>query len=239
MTEEEDKMYWYNYKTWDMECKKEGCGWMGNGSETTSGDMIGFEGLELLCPVCLELVNCVWFPTFKQVEKSGTEKEKKQVKRRKDFLEKVNRKKLKPDQIPPEQKEEIIADLKTKLGRDMAKYICSDVNADLPSIPDESFVLHWTKVGEEAVVVYKSFHGDTTVCSEMCLYEGYCRFESVAIILQKRYGVGVLTDLIPDPNSQMYLYGDASGSVNYVKDVREKLGKGIDLEKDFKKRMTF
>jgi hypothetical protein len=59
------------------------------------------------------------------------------------------------------------------------------------------------------------------IFSEPAFYEGYERFIEVAQILRNRYGAAS-RDLVPTKASELYLYGDYSGSRAIVVAAREK-----------------
>ena len=94
--------------------------------------------------------------------------------------------------------------------------------SQLPDIAEPSFVLHWDFAddgsGRETLIK----HGGTVIFSEPAFYEGYERFIEVAEILHKRYGTA-LRDLIPMASSELYLYGDYSGSPRLVAAARKRI----------------
>ena len=85
----------------------------------------------------------------------------------------------------------------------------------LPDITAPAFSLIWDYVDNMTMLR----HGETVIFSEPALYEGYERFEEVALILKERYGTA-LTDLVPSQASWFYLYGDAISSSSRLQKFR-------------------
>ena len=94
--------------------------------------------------------------------------------------------------------------------------------SQLPDIPEPSFTLSWDCAGEESHKETLIKHGETIIFAEPALWEGYERFVEVAELLRARYGTA-LRDLIPTKGSELYLYGDASGSDRTVAAGRESI----------------
>ena len=86
----------------------------------------------------------------------------------------------------------------------------------LPDITDPKFSLTWDYVDKMTVLR----HGDAVIFCEPALYEGYERFEEVALILKERYG-RALIDLVPSRASWFYLYGDAISSSSRLQKFRK------------------
>ena len=89
-------------------------------------------------------------------------------------------------------------------------------------LPDAAFSLHWDFANDGSSRETLIKHGDNVIFAEPALYEGYARFIEVAEILRSRYGAA-LRDLIPTNTSELYLYGDYSGSVAMVSEARKRI----------------
>ena len=85
----------------------------------------------------------------------------------------------------------------------------------LPGIAAPAFSLIWDYVDNMTVLRL----GETVIFSEPALYEGYERFEEVALILKERYGTALI-DLVPSQASWFYLYGDAISSSSRLQKFR-------------------
>ena len=94
--------------------------------------------------------------------------------------------------------------------------------SQLPDIHEPSLTLHWdfSDDGSRRETLIK--HGDNVIFGGPALYEGYERFIEVAEILRARYGPA-LGDLIQAPASELYLYGDYSGSPGVVAAARKRI----------------
>ncbi len=88
----------------------------------------------------------------------------------------------------------------------------------LPEIEDADFTLVWDQVEGETQIK----KGDTVIWSEPLAYEGFDRYERVALILKEKYGSRV-TDLAPTDRSLLFLHGDYAPSIDYIKKVRKEL----------------
>ena len=86
----------------------------------------------------------------------------------------------------------------------------------LPDITGPKFSLTWDYADKMTVLR----HGDAVIFCEPALYEGYERFEEVALILKERYG-NALIDLVPSRASWFYLYGDAISSSSRLQKFRK------------------
>jgi hypothetical protein len=85
----------------------------------------------------------------------------------------------------------------------------------LQEITEPTFTLSWDFSREMTVLRL----GDRVIFSEPAVFEGYWRFEEVALILKERYGSS-LSDLIPTPASETYLYGDSLSASERVDKFR-------------------
>ncbi len=94
----------------------------------------------------------------------------------------------------------------------------------LPSLPDGDCILNWDMEQGETQIR----NGETVIWSEPVVYEGFCRFEQVALILKEKYGARV-KDLVPTDRSKLFLYGDYEPSLAYLKKIRKELF-GVDAE---------
>lgn len=92
----------------------------------------------------------------------------------------------------------------------------------LPDLAATSFALAWDVVeanGEQFTVIR---YGDRVLFSEPAMWEGFGRFEKVCEIVRDKYGTNV-TDLVPTPSSELYLYGDVLSSPDFVRNVRRRV----------------
>ncbi len=92
----------------------------------------------------------------------------------------------------------------------------------LPDLGATSFTLAWDFVeakGEQFTVIR---YGDRVLFSEPALWECFGRFEKVCEIVREKYGTNVI-DLVPTPSSELYLYGDALSSPDFVRNVRRQV----------------
>ena len=92
----------------------------------------------------------------------------------------------------------------------------------LPDIAEPSFTLSWDFAAEASHQETLIKHGDKIIFAEPALWEGYERFVEVAEILRARYGAA-LCDLMPTAVSELYLYGDYSGSSRVVAAARKRI----------------
>lgn len=95
---------------------------------------------------------------------------------------------------------------------------CLQSPGQLPELEDGDFVLLWDQVEGDTQLR----KGDTVIWSEPVAYEGFDRFEQIALILKEKYGSRV-RDLQPTDRSMLFLYGDFASSLDYVKKVRKEL----------------
>ena len=215
---------YYRYKEIEFSCKK--CKWKGKGSE--ADDDADDYGMPILCPKCYENVGYVMYPTQDEVLEFGSEKDKEGVRKRRKFVKEAEESKLKPDPFSKKDTKEIVKDLKTILGKDMSKFIVDKVDITLPKIDSKvPFKLKWSLVRDDQKRYTVVMHENQEIWRELAYYEGYYRFGDVAKILQNFYGVERMKDLIPMPNSELYLYGDALRSLDYVEEIRGELKTGI------------
>ena len=92
------KHRYYQYHNEDVKCE---CGWYGKGSDAALGDLTDY-WIYLDCPKCpKENIAAIALPTFEEVEKYGSEKDKESVKRRQEFIKNLDEKKIRtPEQLP-------------------------------------------------------------------------------------------------------------------------------------------
>lgn len=95
---------------------------------------------------------------------------------------------------------------------------CLQSASQLPEMEGDHFILTWDQVEGETRIS----KGDTVIWSEPVAYEGFDRFERIALILKEKYGSRV-KDLEPTDRSMLFLYGDFASSIDYVKKVRKEL----------------
>lgn len=88
----------------------------------------------------------------------------------------------------------------------------------LPDLQDKEMLLLWDQEKGDTRIML----GDTVIWSEPVAYEGFERYERVALILKEKYGDRV-KDLIPSDRSMLFLYGDYCPSLEYVRKVRKEL----------------
>lgn len=188
---------YYEYEDDTVTCH--GCGWSGRGSEAGSGDL--WECWYYLdCPKCpKENIASVLLPTDEDIEKFGTAEDKKSLKRRKTFLEKLDATSLKyKNQLPD-----------------------IDGEDDIVLVWDQILIKSDSEIDEqERYTVIK--HNDREIWRQIAAYEGYHGFGDFCRIAKEKYGRR-LVDVKPTPWSELYLYGDYLGSVDYVTIVRKSL----------------
>lgn len=100
---------------------------------------------------------------------------------------------------------------------DAAKLVSKD---QLPEVDSASFTLTWDFVEFNGEAITFIGHNDRLLFAEPASWEGYERFEEVCKIVREKYGARV-TDLVPTPASELYLYGDRLSSPDFVKTVRQ------------------
>ncbi len=82
---------YYEYKSKQFKCDK--CGWTGNGGQAKQGEV--FEAVfEIDCPNCYEKIGSVAYPTHEETLKYGTDEEKRSVKKRIEFENRMIKSKL-------------------------------------------------------------------------------------------------------------------------------------------------
>ena len=101
---------------------------------------------------------------------------------------------------------------------------CLASAGQLPDLPEGEITLSWDM--EQDLTQIRN--GETIIWSEPVVYEGFDRFEQVAVILKEKYG-SRLKDLVPTDRSKLFLYGDYEPSLAYLKKVRKELF-GVDAE---------
>ncbi len=112
--------------------------------------------------------------------------------------------------LTPEERQDY-EDAKAHMARHRSEKLMPD--SPLPDLPGDIIVLEWdfqpydpddkTWCAGDTVIR----HGDTVVCREPVVYEGYLRFVEVLAILRTRYGTR-LHDLVPTSAGAAWLYGD-------------------------------
>ncbi|HKZ17046.1 MAG TPA: hypothetical protein VJ161_06220 [Geobacteraceae bacterium] len=95
---------------------------------------------------------------------------------------------------------------------------CLQSPDQLPEIDDPDFTLVWDQVEGDTRIM----KDDSVIWSEPLAYEGFDRYERIALILKDKYGSRV-RDLAPVDRSLLFLYGDYAPSMDYVKKVRKEL----------------
>ncbi len=95
---------------------------------------------------------------------------------------------------------------------------CLQYADQLPELADGEIFLLWDQV-EGNTQIRK---GDTVIWSEPVAYEGFERYERIALILKEKYGSRV-KDLQPTERSMLFLYGDFAASLDFVEKVRKEL----------------
>lgn len=101
---------------------------------------------------------------------------------------------------------------------------CLVAAEQLPELPDGDLNLVWDQVEGETRIL----RGDTVVWSEPLAYEGFERYERIARFLKEKYGDRV-RDLVPADRSLLFLYGDYTPSLEYLRKVRKELF-GVDAK---------
>lgn len=97
----------------------------------------------------------------------------------------------------------------------------------LPDIDEEKFALTWDIAGEQDPTAGEwpntvIRHGDRVLYTEPANFEGYWRYEEVARIVRQKYGERI-TDLIPTPESRLFLWGDDCTAPFTVQHVRKEV----------------
>jgi hypothetical protein len=96
--------------------------------------------------------------------------------------------------------------------------LCLSSPEQLPDLEGEEMILAWDQdKGDTRILL-----GDTAIWSEPVVYEGFERYERVALVLKEKYGERV-KDLVPADRSLLFLYGDYYPSMAYVRKVRKEL----------------
>lgn len=100
---------------------------------------------------------------------------------------------------------------------------CLSSTGQLPELPEGELSMVWDQHEGETRIL----HGDTMVWSEPVAYEGFARYERIALLLKEKYGDRV-KDLAPTDRSQLFLYGDYAPALEYLRKVRKELF-GVDV----------
>jgi len=126
---------------------------------------------------------------------------------------------------PSSEEKSALAEHEELEARDVALFLQSP--DQLPDLPDDNFVLSWdqqkgdTLIMKEGLVIWK----------EPVRYEGFTRFEKIALLLKEKYGSRI-KDLTPTEQSKLFLYGDYLPSLSYLRKIRKELF-GVIAEKEF------
>jgi hypothetical protein len=92
-------------------------------------------------------------------------------------------------------------------------------DTELPDLEGSSLVLTWDfeEHGSSSFTVIR--YGEREIWREIAVYEGFERFEELAMILIGKYGTR-LADVEPTDASEYYLYGDVMRAPDVVETVR-------------------
>lgn len=101
---------------------------------------------------------------------------------------------------------------------------CLASTEQLPDLPEGDLFLIWDQDEGETVIR----HGDTVIWKEPVAYEGFERYERIALLLKEKYGDRV-KDLVPTDRSLLFLYGDYAPSLEYMAKLRRELF-GVDAK---------
>lgn len=101
---------------------------------------------------------------------------------------------------------------------------CLASAGQLPDLPEGEITLSWDMEQDQTTIR----NGENVIWSEPVVYEGFDRFEQMAVILKEKYG-SRLQDLVPTDRSKLFLYGDYEPSLAYLKKIRKELF-GVDAE---------
>lgn len=101
---------------------------------------------------------------------------------------------------------------------------CLSSPDQLPAQAAGDITLQWDMEGGETLIR----NGETVIWREPVAYEGFERYERIALILKEKYGER-LKDLVPTDRSKLFLYGDYEPSLAYLGKVRKDLF-GVDAE---------
>jgi hypothetical protein len=101
---------------------------------------------------------------------------------------------------------------------------CLSSTEQLPTLPDGEITLNWDMEQDQTQIR----NGEAVIWSEPAIYEGFDRFEQIALILKDKYGKR-LKDLVPTDRSKLFLYGDYEPSLAFIVKLRKELF-GVDAE---------
>ncbi len=101
---------------------------------------------------------------------------------------------------------------------------CLSSADQLPILADGEITLSWDMEEDQTLIR----NGETVIWSEPAVYEGFDRFEQIALLLKEKYGTR-LKDLAPTDRSKLFLYGDYEPSLAFIIKVRKELF-GVDAE---------
>jgi hypothetical protein len=117
---------------------------------------------------------------------------------------------------------------KAEAERQHAEYLrqCLKTADQLPDLPAGDLIFKWDQVQGETWITA----GENVVWKEPVTYEGFERFERIALVLKEKYGSRA-KDLAPTDRSMLFLYGDYLPAVLNVRKVRQDLfGVSVDLD---------
>lgn len=122
-----------------------------------------------------------------------------------------------------------IADLRALEQREQrfARAARAALTADspLPELPGETLVIEWDFVeeGEEHVTVLR--HKGLELWRELAFWEGFERYQEVAVLLHQRYGAR-LRGLVPTSAADVWLLGDRLWTIGAVGTIQARLAAG-------------
>ena len=148
---------YYNHKKQDYFCQK--CGWAGTGEQTEEIE-IHSDWMEIGCPKCYNLIGALSFPTIDEILKYGTDEEKAQARKKRQFIDRVMDLRLKcQEQLPEIESDEIIITLREEVSADDGK---------------DGFIVLYCKGNE--------------IWREIRTYEYWDRYIELGKILKEKYG---------------------------------------------------
>lgn len=179
------------------------CHWEGIGRNTEQGQM--FEDLyEYHCPSCGEKIGVRLYPTTQEARECW-------------------------DKVSPLERQfiEMVAESQQQFSELSLKSA-----EQLPDLGDSPLVITWDLERDGNEMRWTSLrYGAQTIWKEPACWEGYWRFGEIASLLREKYG-SQLTDVVPTPRSEMYLYGEKSSALDTVKLVRASLWPSIKRKHD-------
>lgn len=189
---------WYDdWKTPVLTCPR--CSWQGTFNE---GWVEEYDQLiDSTCPKCRKLVAIVLYPTIAESRANW-------------------------DKLSVTEKQWVDRLDAAKQNFDAEKLKSAD---HLPDLDGDDIRLAWdleTDDQGEAVTVIRRIdeaEANRVIWRETAVFEGYNRFEQVAVILKQKYGA-CLKSLAPTARSELYLYGDSLSAEDKLARMRKKLG---------------